>query len=494
MSVTTYSMLSPPNPAFRTDCPRGGILLNASRPTSQLAHPHSPHRPYIAPSSPSSSSSSDDSVNRKSSPTRRITFAPLPKPRAQELADQQLPVIVLDGTSDSVPFDRTDSLVSYSGDDSNAAQGLNSSANSSPVLGAKKSSSWGYSTKKLFRPFYKPLQKAATLDVDGGGALGLFRATSRESNSSTGTLTDSGAPLARRMSTGSTPYHLGPNNHVVADQNTGLALTPVISEGGGSVAAGTRMLNGRVYGRSRVRATQSEDREPEFVEWGYGGMGSNRGSSASSAYAKVQSGHTNVVAEDDDDGSGMGWVRKRREAREREKREREEKEAKEKAEQEQHAGPSSPASAEDATTTESPIDATDESAPAAVLPEHITQTVAIPARPQPTHHHSKPSHSRRSSDSRHPASGTVTPVPSTSGRSTPMVSRPSTDSTHTVTSAGTAGPSSLRNPIKVASSSSSSSSQSDEDDDTEETTERDEDALECDDDVDEDDDVSFRVD
>ncbi|KAJ6606375.1 hypothetical protein DFH09DRAFT_1067227 [Mycena vulgaris] len=112
----------------------------------------------------------------------------------------------------------------------------------------------------------------------------------------------------------------------------------------------------------------ARDDEPEFVEWGYGGMGSVRNGHA--AWGRVQGGggpkvngaaastgtaSTNetsangngngkahapavgmgVVAsggadEDEDDGTGMGWVRRRREAREREKREREEREAKEK--------------------------------------------------------------------------------------------------------------------------------------------------------------------
>jgi hypothetical protein len=97
------------------------------------------------------------------------------------------------------------------------------------------------------------------------------------------------------------------------------------------------MLNGRVYGaRKHHRANffdNISDKEPDFVEWGYGGMGSVR---AGGMWAKVQSdrkffdGHgdergrraaSNSVADDEDDGSGMGWVKKRREERERKKRE-----------------------------------------------------------------------------------------------------------------------------------------------------------------------------
>jgi hypothetical protein len=94
-------------------------------------------------------------------------------------------------------------------------------------------------------------------------------------------------------------------------------------------------LNGRVYGARKQPSGNAfanvPDEEPEFVEWGHGGMGSVR---AGGMWAKVQSnqklliGHTEergrrfaVPPADEDDGSGMGWVRKRREERERKKRE-----------------------------------------------------------------------------------------------------------------------------------------------------------------------------
>jgi hypothetical protein len=95
------------------------------------------------------------------------------------------------------------------------------------------------------------------------------------------------------------------------------------------------MLNGRVYGarknnhRSGNVFDNIPDKEPEFVEWGYGGMGSVR---SGGIWSKVQSDQKNFLGqngvrgrpgapatEDDDDGSGMGWVKKRREERERQK-------------------------------------------------------------------------------------------------------------------------------------------------------------------------------
>lgn len=84
-----------------------------------------------------------------------------------------------------------------------------------------------------------------------------------------------------------------------------------------------RMLNGRVYGGRRAsEAAEAEKKmraknEPEFVEWGQGksggGMGSNQPAKRDDA--------------DDDDGSGMDWVRKRRQRREQQEREKNEREA-----------------------------------------------------------------------------------------------------------------------------------------------------------------------
>ena len=87
------------------------------------------------------------------------------------------------------------------------------------------------------------------------------------------------------------------------------------------------MLNGRVYGRRRPYNKVStdpfanvRDSEPEFVEWGYGGMGSNKSntnSSMGSAWKAVQNGsNASAYGNDEDESSGMAWVKKRRAARE----------------------------------------------------------------------------------------------------------------------------------------------------------------------------------
>ena len=100
-----------------------------------------------------------------------------------------------------------------------------------------------------------------------------------------------------------------------------------------------RMLNGRVYGARKHQSTNVfdniPDEEPEFVEWGYGGMGSVK---AGGMWARVQSdqkifighdedrgrrGAPQSSPDDEDDGSGMGWLKKRREERERKKLEEE---------------------------------------------------------------------------------------------------------------------------------------------------------------------------
>ncbi|KAH8100205.1 hypothetical protein BXZ70DRAFT_175178 [Cristinia sonorae] len=125
-----------------------------------------------------------------------------------------------------------------------------------------------------------------------------------------------------------------------------------------------KMLNGRVYGARRLDPFANvRDEEPEFVEWGFGGMGSVNNhlhSSEGNIWAKVQSsagmsigsldseswassrsgsvtgsgesmrsnghGRMRTMVEDDDDGTGMAWVKKRREAREKKAKEERERE------------------------------------------------------------------------------------------------------------------------------------------------------------------------
>lgn len=165
-----------------------------------------------------------------------------------------------------------------------------------------------------------------------------------------------------------------------------------------------RMLNGRVYGRKRPYSQASTDpfanvrnTEPEFVEWGYGGMGSNKSntnSSMGSAWKVVQNGsNSSAFGNDEDDSSGMAWVKKRRAERERAKLEAE---SKEREHQDADVGtpqPTIPEEEEQKTprlltevnALHSPVD-TPTVAPAEQPregPEHITTAVNLP--PQRLH-------------------------------------------------------------------------------------------------------------
>ncbi|EPS93075.1 hypothetical protein FOMPIDRAFT_1056322 [Fomitopsis schrenkii] len=90
-------------------------------------------------------------------------------------------------------------------------------------------------------------------------------------------------------------------------------------------ANGTRLLNRRVYGarRNENPFATARSEEPEFVEWGYGGMGSVQSSGlGDKKWARALSGGVSIGAheqpsgssrprspdDDDDDGSGMAWV------------------------------------------------------------------------------------------------------------------------------------------------------------------------------------------
>ncbi|KAF5330958.1 hypothetical protein D9619_006046 [Psilocybe cf. subviscida] len=203
---------------------------------------------------------------------------------------------------------------------------------------------------------------------EGGSGSALFRTQSTQSYKSksksrsiSGSLFSS--PLASSSST--------PGSSSSSSNKNKPAAPPV------SRHKGTRMLNGRVYGSKRAGGNpnpfaNARDEEPEFVEWGYGGMGSaksarsagaasgvnwERVAGASDGAARTGVGGTRRShgdgndalrketgfggtaglgtvggAVEEDDGSGMGWVKRRREERERKAREAKEKEEKEKAE------------------------------------------------------------------------------------------------------------------------------------------------------------------
>ncbi|EMD34399.1 hypothetical protein CERSUDRAFT_86521 [Gelatoporia subvermispora B] len=195
--------------------------------------------------------------------------------------------------------------------------------------------------------------------------------------------------------------------------------------GGGRASTGARrpqqrMLNGRVYGARRNQDLFASARsdEPEFVEWGYGGMGSVKaataGGGAHTVWARVQGSGVSVGAHDpgegwgargraatvdgtpasaqavarqravtdpEDDGGGMAWVKKRREQREREKKEQAEKERKEREEggAEEKADGGEAAAGDGAPAGRPSLEAGHSQ-------EHVTTAVTLPA-PQHRHAH-----------------------------------------------------------------------------------------------------------
>ncbi|KAJ7581552.1 hypothetical protein C8J56DRAFT_1057529 [Mycena floridula] len=196
-------------------------------------------------------------------------------------------------------------------------------------------------------PMRRTMSTQSATGSKKGSSKSLFRFMSSKSSSSS-------LPRERRRSTST------------SSDSSGLLAT--LHSADGNSKKGTRMLNGRVYGAKRHDSSAGSspnpfanvpDAEPEFVEWGYGGMGSVKNGagvggrvwgklmSDNSSYGGVQgqangdgegkkgvggevpSGAKAPSADEEDDGSGMGWVKRRREQREREKLEREAKEKEE---------------------------------------------------------------------------------------------------------------------------------------------------------------------
>ena len=151
------------------------------------------------------------------------------------------------------------------------------------------------------------------------------------------------------------------------------------------------MLNGRVYGAPKRNANpfaNARDEEPEFVEWGYGGMGSVKGAKSAgvgSNWDRLQSGSIDVgvggvgagIGAGDaelDDGSGLAWVKRRREERERKAREQKEKEETELAESESQTNtpiPTRSPTVESLPTLASPLSAIESAT-------HTAPTIDIP--------------------------------------------------------------------------------------------------------------------
>ncbi|KAK1219833.1 hypothetical protein PQX77_017409 [Marasmius sp. AFHP31] len=230
-----------------------------------------------------------------------------------------------------------------------------------------------------------------------------------------------GTPLYRTQSTQS--YK---KSKRLAEQARASGLLSSLHGGdNNNTRTGTKMLNGRVYGAKRnskglpsqtnhfANIKSDDDREePEFVEWGYGGMGSvkhQKDGVGGKVWGRLAAGGDDNEGEDD--GGGMAWVKRRKEQREREAREKAEKEAKEEGgggestptptpetTQERPTHTKSPSASNPSTPTQaqaqaqSPPPSTQQMARTDSQEEHV-RAVNVPA-PRPHHHHS---HSRKSS-------------------------------------------------------------------------------------------------
>ncbi|KAJ1310474.1 hypothetical protein OPQ81_007207 [Rhizoctonia solani] len=341
------SLLIPPNPAFSPASPRGGILLNAARPLSAFYTSSGYSSGVNTPRSPSPNPAALQDSSRlartqsvySSVGSRKIRFAPLPEPRREVTVDNdgtEVPCAAIyapdatafpaqsPGAGPSVALDRTDSLVTDSGASTNSTGDETQSQKS-----AKRSKRNSLLRLVGLGGSNNLAKRSSTVSLpvsDSGFISNMFRTTSRESWSGEPSGYSSDNSTARRMSSPLRPSSAGgrPSSGYAS---FGVPLQHAASDGSGTRPQ--RMLNGRVYGarRARERLQSQSSMEPEFSEWGYGGMGSvNNGSE----YSKLQSKTSSVGGpggdDDEDDGSGMTWVRKRKEKKEREEREKREAE------------------------------------------------------------------------------------------------------------------------------------------------------------------------
>lgn len=268
---------------------------------------------------------------------------------------------------DDVDFDEDD------GDDDNDDKGKRSSWK---TMGMGNWKSGSFSSSHYTRKLLKPLLSPTNVNSGNHSDTGLERSTSRESGKRT--TADIAMPgsqsLRKTFSTtsgfiGTSPFRSAaeherkrsffPTSSSMSGSSGGMDIlgmgdrkgrqahrasaTPDFSSLSASLGrqadtefatAGptsprpVKMLNGRVYGQKRqAEMAQKSTAEPEFVEWGGmmgtagGGMGSIAGSSVASDKPSSSMGSVgNASADDEDDGSGMAWIKKRREQRDKQRR------------------------------------------------------------------------------------------------------------------------------------------------------------------------------
>ncbi|KAA1477112.1 hypothetical protein DENSPDRAFT_884824 [Dentipellis sp. KUC8613] len=488
LSSSSSSSSVSPSPASST--------TNTPPPSIHLGHA------LTLPNNNTSTNSSPRARSGSAPAGRRIRFAPLPDPR-REFDDDGTPfdsaedlVIVTSPTSfpDPAPLllaPHTPTTPTVVPPAINVTASTPSSTNStfpqndiqppSPAATLKRTpspsqphppaqSSSGLA-KKLFRPF---LFRPAATSEDTLPGLGLFKTSSRESSRSRDGGSEWGIPLGRWTSE-TLSLDKGRRGSTSSSKSAPLSAWAPLARMHSAQSAQsapsspkrrtTRLLNGRVYGAPRKKRqtpgfANVRDDEPEFVEWGYGGMGSvNNGASP---WAKLQSDQKVVVgayggdaergrsasrtaaptAGTDDDGGGMAWVKRRREERERKERERREQEEREKAAAEAPAEEPQPAVEEPAAPVPAPAPAAEAETKEEAAEEqeqeqeqekekekasepaegHIHTAVTVPAPPH-FHHHSH-SHSRTMSADGTPVSATPTLSRASTAEGTALVEEP----------------------------------------------------------------------
>ncbi|KAH8834036.1 hypothetical protein DL96DRAFT_478282 [Flagelloscypha sp. PMI_526] len=345
-------------------------------------------------SNPPTRSSSGTSIakmvanNTKAVPRSRIRFAPLPDPRRAVLVTEdgeELPIAPPPGCTDAteltsisirdIPISSLPSSSNVSSEGHGSPLHLPSQLEptvaqsevpttptttipmrpETPSNSTPKKKSWLTPWKKRSSSSSTgSLTPTSSIHADDPSmnTINLIRQTSRESTASTSNSgLFGGLGLQRWSSTQSSRPTGTPMTRTFSAQSANLPPTKKKTAQRPSSATGSRgprgqrMLNGRVYGANKNPFANVRDTDPDFVEWGYGGMGSNQSKSGApgSDWSKVQgngsvfhspnrkesleSSAAVAATTDGDDGSGMGWVKKRREQREREKKEREERES-----------------------------------------------------------------------------------------------------------------------------------------------------------------------
>ncbi|KAI1784303.1 hypothetical protein LXA43DRAFT_1066874 [Ganoderma leucocontextum] len=318
ISKHAHSVTSSPG-AARKCLPTESLLLGCPRADSGPSEPEAQHGAVA------SDCGHDWDVVRSHSPIAQLasSFVPGSPRKGGKWSKMFGPLLGRSARSNSSPLAYTLSAEDVSTMNVDAHRGRRYSNNGGHRTGSSRESSGSH--ERSGSDFGAPLDRWTS---EGAPGAGLPLSTMKRLSLFGGSRGDGGMPLGRTQSLTSLSGK---------DDKKGKPATAVPQRAGGRKQ--TRLLNGRVYGAKRNPnanpfANVRTD-EPEFVEWGYGGMGSVKNTAGqSTVWSRVQAdnnaaGIARKANDDEDDGGGMSWVRRRKEERERAKREAEERAKKE---------------------------------------------------------------------------------------------------------------------------------------------------------------------